>query len=142
MGDGGYARVNAALDMDLRYRAFVLTPGARFGVVDGDAPPDALVGLGGPHSLSGLRRDEWLGRRAIAFSLELAIEAERQARVYVAAQSGRVDDAVSGADLGADAVAGLGLGATLELPIGPLQIEWGASTGGRRRLDLMLGTRF
>ena len=142
VGDGGYARVNAALDMDLRYRAFVLTPGARFGVVDGDAPPDALVGLGGPHSLSGLRRDEWLGRRAIAFSLELAIEAERQARVYVAAQSGRVDDAVSGADLGADAVAGLGLGATLELPIGPLQIEWGASSAGRRRLDLMLGTRF
>jgi NTE family protein len=141
-GNGGYARVNAVLELDLRYRALVLTPGGRFGVVDGDAPPDALVGLGGPHSLSGLRHEEWLGRRAVAFSLEFAIEAERQARVYIAAQSGRVQEAVSGADLGVDAVGGFGLGAAVDLPIGPLQIEWGASTAGRQRLDLMLGTRF
>jgi hemolysin activation/secretion protein len=141
-GEGGYARLNAVLDLNLRYRAFVLTPGGRYGVVEGDVPPDALVGLGGPHSLSGLRRDEWLGRRAYAFSLELAIEAQRQARVYLAAQSGRVDDAVSGADLGVDGVGGAAIGATVELPIGPLQIEWGACTAGRSRLDLMLGTRF
>ena len=141
-GNGGYARANAVLEVDLRYRALVLTPGGRFGAVDGDAPPDALVGLGGPHSLSGLRHGEWLGRRALAFSLEFAIEAERQARVYVAVQSGRVQEAVSGADLGVDAVGGFGIGASVDLPIGPLQIEWGASTAGRQRLDLMLGTRF
>jgi len=141
-GDGGYSRVKVAVDVDMRYRALVVTPGVRFGAVDGEAPPDALVGLGGPHSLSGLRHDEWLGRTAGAFSLELAIEAQRQARLYIAAQSGRVNDAVSGVDLGEDPVSGIGVGGEVDLPTGPLRIEYGACTAGRRRLDIMLGTRF
>jgi hypothetical protein len=141
-GEGGYSRLNAALDVDLRYRALVLTPGARFGAVDGETPPDALVGLGGPHSLSGLRHDEWLGQRAGAISLELAIEAGRQARAYVAAQSGKVEEAASGADLGTEPVSGIGIGAEIELPMGPLRLEYGACSAGRRRLDLALGARF
>jgi hypothetical protein len=142
LGDGGYSRVEAALDFDLRYQSFVLTPGARFGAVEGDPPPDALVGVGGPHSFSGLRHGEWLGRRVVAGSLEFAIEAGRQARLYVAGQAGRVDDAVSGADLGPDLALGAALGAEVQLPLGPLRAEWGAASAGRRRFDVQLGTRF
>ena len=141
-GDGGYSRFDAVADVDLRYRELVLTPGIRFGAVEGDAPPDALVGLGGPHSLSGLRHDEWLGRKAGALSAELAFEASRQVRVYAGAQSGKVTDAVSGLDLGPDPVGGLGLGLELQLPFGLFQMEVGASSSGRRRFDINLGTRF
>ncbi len=142
MGDDGYSRMLAVFDFDLRYRFLALTPGARYGAVEGNVPPDALVGLGGPRSLSGLRHDEWLGRTAGAISLELAVEAGRQARAYLGIQSGRVNDAVSGADLGPDPVGGIGLGAEIDLPTGPLRVEWGASSAGHRRFDFQLGARF
>jgi predicted acylesterase/phospholipase RssA len=142
LGAGGYSRFEAAVDFDLRVRSFVLTPGLRFGAVEGDAPPDVLVGLGGPHSFSGLRRDEWLGRRVVAGSLEFALEAGRQARVYLAGQAGAVSDAVSAADLGSGVVGAGALGAEVQLPIGPLRAEWGATGGGRQRFDIQLGTRF
>jgi hypothetical protein len=141
-GDSGYARVQFAFDVDLRWRSFVLTPGLRWGAVSGQAPPDALVGLGGPHSLSGLQHKEWLGREAGALSLEFGVEVGRQARLYLAGQSGVVNDPVSGFDLGPDLVSGLGLGAELQLPMGKVMIESGASSAGRRRLDFFLGTRF
>jgi hypothetical protein len=142
VGEGGYSRWSAFVDHDLRYRSLVLTPGLRAGAASGDSPADALVGLGGPHSLSGLHHEEWLGRRMWAGSAELAFEASRHARIYVASQIGSVEEAVSGGDLGDETVAGLGIGAELELPIGTLLIEGGVASAGRDRLDFMLGTRF
>ena len=141
-GSDGYRRIEATVDAVIGYRMFTLTPGARAGAVAGDAPPDALVGLGGPHSLSGLYHDEWLGTSMLQGSLELGIEAGRQARAYVAVQSGAVREAVSGAELGPGALTGLGLGASLSLPMGPLAIEWGLNSMGRRRVDVQLGMRF
>lgn len=142
LGDGGYSRWSAFVDQELRYRGLALTPGIRAGAANGDPPPDALVGLGGPHSLSGLHYDEWLGRRMWALSAELALEATRQARAYVATQLGSVEEAVSGAELGPETVGGLGIGAEVELPIGPLRLEWGFASQGRDRFDIILGTRF
>jgi hypothetical protein len=142
VGGDGYARLDAAFDLQMRRGGFALIPGVHAGAVDGTPPADALVGLGGPHSLSGLHHDEWLGRRAYSGSLELALESPRQARAYVAGQIGIVDDAVSGADLGSGAVAGLGIGGSVNLPIGPLEAEWGVCTAGRSRFDVLLGTRF
>jgi predicted acylesterase/phospholipase RssA len=141
-GDAGYARVEAAVGFHVRYRSFVLTPGARFGAVDDAPPPDALVGLGGIGSFAGLRRDEWLGRRAAAGSLRLALEAGRQAQAYVTGQVGAVRDAVSGSDLGPGPALGVALGAEIQLPVGPLRAEWGACTVGRQRFDIELGARF
>ncbi len=141
-GDAGYARVEAAADLHLRYRSFVLTPGARFGIVNDDPPPDALVGLGGLGSFPGLRHDEWLGRRAASGSLRLALEAGRQAQAYVAGHAGAVRDAVSGADLGSGVAFAVAIGAGVKLPVGPLRLEWGACSVGRQRFDIELGARF
>lgn len=141
-GDDGYARVEGFFTHIIRFTPVTVTPGVRFGAVDGTVPSDALVGLGGPHSLSGLHYDEWLGRRMWAGSLELALEASRQARAYLAAQVGHVEDALSGADLDADPVTGFGIGAEVELPIGPLRIEWGTAGSIRDRFDVLLGARF
>ena len=134
-------------EMDLTHgialgHSVVLTPGVRAGSVDGSPTADALVGLGGPHSLSGLHADEWLGKRMFAASLELALEAARQARVYLATQVGQVEDAVSGADLGDKARTGYGIGAEVDLPVGPLRVEWGTISRQRNRFDIMLGHRF
>ncbi len=142
LGPDGYKRIELMADVDIGYRVFTLTPGVRFGAVEGEAPPDALVGLGGPHSLSGLFHDEWLGTQMLAASLEFGIEAGRQARVYTAVQSGAVREAVSGAELGPGAITGVAVGAELGLPVGPLQLEWGANSMGRRRVDVQLGVRF
>jgi len=142
LGPDGYARLEAAADVDIGYRVFTFKPGVRFGAVDGDAPPDALVGLGGPHSLSGLFHDEWLGTQMLQASFELGIDAGRQARVYFGMQSGVVREAVSGLDLGESAITAAALGAELGLPMGPLQLEWGANSAGRRRVDVQLGVRF
>jgi predicted acylesterase/phospholipase RssA len=142
VGGHGYARLHGAFDQGIPMRWLVLRPGVRFGAVDGEPAADALVGLGGPRSLSGLHYDEWLGRGMWAGSLELALEASRQARAYVSGQIGRVYEPVSGADLGPDAVIGLGVGAQVDLPIGPLRVEWGISSAGRDRIDIILGGRF
>jgi len=142
-GNNGYSRVDAVVDYELRRWMLALTPGVHVGVVTGTPPPDALVGLGGPHSLSGLRYDEWLGKRAYAASAELAVKSSRLSRVYVATQIGKVEDAVSGLDMGpGEAIVGFGIGGSIELPIGPLQMEWGTASAGRSRIDLLLGTRF
>jgi outer membrane translocation and assembly module TamA len=92
--------------------------------------------------MSGLHADEWLGKRMIEGSLELALEAARQARVYIATQVGEVDAAVSGADLGEQAHEGYGIGAEVELPVGPLRAEWGTISRQRNRFDIVLGHRF
>ena len=39
-------------------------------------------------------------------------------------------------------VTGAALGAELGLPMGPLQLEWGANSAGRRRVDVQLGISF
>jgi predicted acylesterase/phospholipase RssA len=142
VGDNGYSRVDATFDFDLRHGALVLTPGIFYGSASSNTPPDALVGLGGPGSLSGLRFQEWLGHTAADLSLRLAVEAGRQARAYVSAQSGVVQDAVSGADMGEDPVEGAGVGAEVDLPFGLMRVEWGASSAGHRRFDFLLGARF
>jgi len=141
-GPQGYRRLEVIADYDIFYRIFTLTPGVRFGAVEGDAPPDALVGLGGPHSMPGLFRDEWLGTQMVQGSLEFGIEAGRQARVYATLVSGTVKDPVSGLELGPGALTGAALGAELGLPMGPLQLEWGANSAGRRRVDVQLGVSF
>lgn len=141
-GANGYARVFATLEIGMRRGSLKLTPGARFGATDGEPAADALVGLGGPHSMSGLHYDEWLGKRAYGGSLELAFEPSRQVRFYIEGQVGRVEDAVSGDDLGTDAVGGCGVGLEASLPIGPLRFEYGFNTANRDRVDVMLGTRF
>ena len=142
VGSGGYARFDACFTHIVRFGPAALTPGVRFGATDGQPPADALVSLGGPHSMSGLHYDEWLGRRMWAGSLEIALEASRSARAYVAGQVGQVDEAISGADLGATPAIGLGIGAEIDLPIGPLRIEWGTVNGTRDRFDIILGPRF
>jgi hypothetical protein len=142
-GKDGYARLEANVTRGIAINhSVVITPGLRAGAVNGTPPPDALVGLGGPHSLSGLHADEWLGERMWAGSLELALDAARQARVYAASQIGKVEDAVSGSDLGTKPRVGFGLGAEVELPVGPLRIEWGTISHERNRFDIMLGHRF
>ena len=142
-GHEGYTRFEANLTRGIPItHAVYLTPGLRAGGVDGSPPSDALVGLGGPHSLSGLHADEWLGTRMWAGSLELSLEAARQARVYLAGQVGQVLHAVSGTDLGDRARDGVGVGAEIELPVGPLRAEWGTLGRERNRFDIMLGHAF
>jgi predicted acylesterase/phospholipase RssA len=141
-GDNGYARVVAHLEYGVRRWGLKLTPSVHAAAVDGTPAADALVGLGGPHSLSGFRHDEWLGERAYAGSLELAYEPSRQLRIYTEGQIGRVEDALSDADLGDEAVVGFGIGAEANLPIGPLRLEYGFNSAHHDRFDVVLGTRF
>ena len=142
-GKEGYQRFELNLTRGIPIRhSILITPGVRAAGVRGTPPSDALVGLGGPHSLSGLHADEWLGKRMWAGSLELSIEAARSARVYAATQVGQVEQAVSGTDLGDRAHGGFGLGAEVELPVGPLRAEWGTISRVRNRFDIMLGHRF
>ncbi len=143
MGPDRYARFEVNLTHDLRFaHSFAITPGLRFGTVDRTPPPDALVGLGGPHSMSGLHADEWLGRRMWAGSVEFALEASRQARLYVATQVGKVEHVVSGSDLGATPRVGFGIGGEIESPVGPVRLEWGTVGHHHDRWDVMVGPRF
>jgi predicted acylesterase/phospholipase RssA len=141
-GAEGYARGVAVFEGGVRRGGFKFTPGVRIGLTDGTPSADALVGLGGPHSLSGLHHDEWLGRRAYAGAIEAAFEPSRQARFYFESQVGKVEDAVSGREFGNDAIVGYGVGAEASLPIGPLRVEYGWNTANRDRVDIILGTSF
>jgi predicted acylesterase/phospholipase RssA len=141
-GAGGYSRVNAWLDLNLRLGSFVVRPGARAGGASGRTPTDALVGLGGPTTLAGLSWDEWLGRRMLAGELRVAREFSNVFSLYIAGQVGEVQDAVSGADLGTRPRAAFGLGGELATPFGPLRLDWGHTERGRQRFDMMLGERF
>jgi len=141
-GAGGYSRVNTWFDIDLRLGSFVVRPGARAGGASGRAPTDALVGLGGPPTLTGLSLDEWLGRRMLAGELRVAREIANVISLYVTGQAGAVEDLVSGADLGTRPRAAFGAGGEVATPFGPLRLDWGQAEGGRQRFDLMLGERF
>jgi hypothetical protein len=141
-GAGGYSRVNAWFDIDLRLGSFVVRPGARAGGASVRTPTDALVGLGGPPTLTGLSLDEWLGRRMVAGELRVAREIANVVSLYVTGQAGAVEDLVSGADLGTRPRAAFGAGGEVATPFGPLRLDWGQAEGGRQRFDLMLGERF
>ena len=142
LGARGYQRVNAWFDLDLKLGGFVVRPGARFAGVEGDVPVDAHVGLGGPPTLAGLHYDEWLGRRMGAVELRVAREFSSIFSLYVAGQGGVVDAPLSGVELGETARASFGAGAEVATPLGPLRLDFGHTSGGRERLDLMLGARF
>ena len=77
-----------------------------------------------------------------ATSMSVALEGSRNARLYVEGQVGEVKDAASGTDIGPGAQTGVGLGVELDLPPGPLRLEWGTSSVGRHRLDFIFGIRF
>ena len=141
-GADGYSRVNAWFDIDIKRGSYVVRPGARAGGASGRAPADALVGLGGPPTLTGLSLDEWLGHRMLAGELRVVREFSSVFSLYLVGQVGTVEGLVSGADLGTGSRAGFGAGGEVATPFGPLRLDWGRTDGGRQRFDLMLGDRF
>ena len=141
-GAGGYSRMSAWLDFDMKLGSYVVRPGARAGGASGRVPTDALVGLGGPPTLVGLSLDEWLGHRMVAGELRVAREFSNVFSLYVTGQVGTVGGPVSGADLGTRPRVAFGTGGEVATPLGPLRLDWGHTEGGRQRFDLMLGERF
>ena len=141
-GPDGYSRLDAWLDVSRKLGPFTAAPALRAAIVDGHPPTDVLAGVGGAGTLVGLRQDEWLGRRAAAAEFRLLYASGPLLTFSATAQTGVVGDAVGAPEIRPHLQPAAGLRAELTTPIGPIRLDWGLASGGRRRFDVMLGDRF
>jgi len=141
-GHHGYGTASLHVSADVLRFPVVLRPSIAYGFATRETPPDEWHGLGGPESFGGLRRDEWLGRRRFGAELRAFATLRGVLGVQAALQAGRVDDAIGRADLaGRLRLAGV-VGARLDVPLGPLQLDWGMAEGGQSRWDVRFGESF
>jgi hypothetical protein len=141
-GPDGYSSLGGGLAIELPVSAATLRPAVTGGWSSADAPADERHGLGGPESLVGLRRGEWLGRSQAALELRLLRNLVGGVEAHLYGQVGAVEDAISRSDLGGRARFAAGLGVRINAPFGPLAIDGGLTEGGEHRFDLSWGQRF
>jgi hypothetical protein len=140
-GTRPYRAAHGSADVQIGLGAFRVVPAVRGGWASDHAPPDEQPALGGPRSFAGLHRGEWRGRQAVG--LELCLQRHlRGALAHVAMQAGRVDDALSRADLGERFHAAGEAGIEIATPFGPLRAGIGLPEGRRARFDFSLGQGF
>jgi predicted acylesterase/phospholipase RssA len=141
-GKESYAIVIARATVDVRTGPFVLRTSARAGSSSKLTPPDELQALGGPESFAGLRRREWLGHDRVAGELRLLRDLTSNTRVFLYGQAGAISQTVSRPDLDRAIHFAGGTGLEVNVPFGPLNLDWGIADGGEFRLDLNFGQRF
>jgi predicted acylesterase/phospholipase RssA len=141
-GHDSYAAVSARATVDLRTGPVIVRTSARAGTSSKLTPPDELQHVGGPESLVGLRRREWLGHDRLAGELRVLHNFTSYARFFAYGQAAMVTGSVSRPDLdGAVHFAG-GAGFEAAVPFGPLNLDWGINDEGEFRLDFNFGQRF
>lgn len=141
-GPHHHLRVEGAVTHRRRLGPVEMRSRMRLGYVDGDVPLDSHVGLGGPESMGGLHRGEWLGRRMAGLDMRFLKGLGAAISFFGAGQVGYVADAISGTDIGPRPQIGGVMGATLFTPIGPMHGSWSIGPHNRTRVDVMLGDRF
>ncbi len=140
-GPEGYVATTLRLGLRLGYAGWQLQPAVVSAYASERTPPDELVGLGGPESFSGLRHDEWLGHRM--GGLDVRVSRRRGIGTLSAyLQAGRGEGAVSRPDFEGRVHLAGGCGAQLDVPLGPLRLDWGLDDMGDRRLLFQVGQRF
>lgn len=141
-GPHQYASGRLAFSAEFPTRWLAVRPGVTAGWASHGTPTDELQGVGGPATLVGLRRDEWLGSRAVALELRLVRHVVSGLDVDAYAQAGHVAHAISRADLADRLHVAAGLGLQLLVPFGPLALDVGMMEGGAHRLDVSFGQEF
>ncbi len=141
-GPDGYESGDATLSVTALVRPLTIRPSISVAFASETAPLDEWPSLGGPETLGGLRYGEWLGRSSFSASLTVMHRTGRLFDVFAALQAGRVEDAIGRPDLsGAIRFAG-DFGVQIDVPLGPLRIDWGITEGGQNRVDLAFGQYF
>lgn len=140
-GPDGYIRTGFRLGLRFGIGGWQVQPTAVTGYASERTPPDELEGLGGPGSFGGLRQNEWLGRRMGAVDLRV-LRRRGVGTAYVYAQAGRVTETMSRPDLAGALHVAAGLGVQVDVPFGPLRLDWGLNDEGEDRLEFMLGQGF
>lgn len=141
-GRAPYTAGSASADVRIALGPVQFVPAVRAGYASELTPFDELPALGGPRSFAGLHRGEWRGRRMLGFELCLQRHLRGDLLFHVAAQAGRVDDAVSRADYGERFRAALETGVELATPFGPLRAGFGFPEREPSRFDFSIGQGF
>ncbi len=141
-GPKRYASIHGSLAADFPLTFATIRPAGSAGWASGGAPLDEMHGLGGPATLLGLRQEEWLGRRALAFELRLVRHLVIGLDAHAVAQMGHIEHPISRPDLRGRPRFAAGLGLLANVPFGPLAIDLGMTEGGARRLDFSIGQEF
>jgi NTE family protein len=141
-GRAPYSAGTASADVQVGLGPWQIVPAVRAGLAAEGTPPDELPALGGPRSFAGLRHGEWRGRRMLGFELCVLRHVPGGLLGHVAAQAGRVQEALSRADWpGRFRTAGE-VGVETGTPFGPLHADFGFPQGGRWRFDVSIGQSF
>ena len=141
-GSAPYTAGTASADVRIGLGSVQVVPTVRAGYASEHTPLDELPALGGPRSFAGLHQGEWRGRRMLGLELCVLRHLRGGLLFHVAAQAGRVDDAVSRADYGERFRAALEAGVEMATPFGPLHAGFGFPEGEPSRFDFSIGQAF
>ena len=133
-----YWRVDARLRLARSIGAIVLEGRARYGFSSGEPPVSEWFTIGGPDYVPGAAREEFWGRQAVGASISAGFDPFSIARVYGRIGIAGTWDKVE--EIGWNSmVGGIGFGATVATPVGPLQLDYGWAEDGRNRFAIALG---
>ena len=141
-GEDRYGTLEMRASMEFPTTRISLRPGVMAAWATDEAPLDELPGVGGPRTLMGFRRDEWLGKRALAAELRAVRHLYSGIDVDAYVQTAHVAGAVSRMDLEDRLHIAAGMGFRAAMPFGPLELDLGLGERGIRRFDLSFGQEF
>lgn len=141
VGTNGYISTALTLGVQLSAGALQVQPTLRAAHATKRTPLDEMEGLGGLDSFGGLRDREWLGRKTLGLDLR-AIRRRGIGSAYAYLQAGVIDDVLSRPDLGGRLHVATGIGTQLDIPFGPVRLDWGIDDKGENRLNFQWGQRF
>ncbi len=110
----------------------------RYGYSTGALPVYERFRIGGPELIPGVSREELWGNQALAASVTMGADVSSLLRLYARAGLGNVWERPRDISL-SDTIVGVGVGATLATPIGPIQLDYGWADGGRNQLSVSFG---
>ncbi len=116
----------------------VLEGRLRYGYSDGDLPLYEQFRIGGPELVPGFDRDEMWGEQALAASITLGVDPFSLVRLRLRGGLGNAWRRPRDISF-ASALWGIGVGATVATPIGPVEFDYGWGEGGRNAFYFALG---
>ncbi len=138
MGDYRLARVE--MGTQLHHGALSLEPAARLGMGE-RLPVQTTFEFGGVDGFPGLQVGERRGDREVTFQLQSAWQLRGPIALQMLLSAGRV--ATGGGLFDRENwLAGIRMGAGAETPIGPITLEYGFASNGRRAAFIRLGRWF
>ena len=133
-----YWRADARLRLVRSLGAAVFEGRARYGFSSGEPPVSEWFILGGPEFVPGAAREEFWGPQALGASISIGYDPFSIARVYTRVGVAGTWEHVE--QIGWNSmIGGIGIGATVATPIGPLQLDYGWAQDGRNRFTIAIG---